>query len=294
MEKMPCFSIIIPTYNRAGRIGKTIRSLLSQDCPDFEIIVVDDGSTDNTEEVVKAFGSKVIYIKKENGERAAARNAGAAAAKGKYINFFDSDDLAYTNHLSEAKRIILQYNEPEVAVVAYDYQDPQGNIEKQISFSDGRLEEKLVYGNILSCEGVFLRKDIADQFPFNEDRALSATEDYELWLRLAARFTFRYSNTITHSVVNHPERSTINTSMEKLIDRKKLFIHYVFSDDEVVRKFGNHKSRLIADCHTYIALHLAIIGGHTGDVFIFLFKAFQTFPPVVTTRRFWGSIKNLI
>jgi len=93
-EKNPTVSVIIPTYNRAHTIGRAIKSVLNQTYQDFEIIVVDDGSTDNTEEVVKSFRDKRIrYIQhKKNKGAAAARNTGIKSAKGKYIAFQDSDD----------------------------------------------------------------------------------------------------------------------------------------------------------------------------------------------------------
>src|SRR5690242_17185435 len=119
----PLFSIVIPTYNRAHLIGKTIQSALQQDFKDFEILVVDDGSKDNTGDVVKSFTDpRVQYFKKENAERGAARNYGVARAKGKYINFFDSDDLMYPNHLSVANELIGSIGSPEFFHLGYDYQ----------------------------------------------------------------------------------------------------------------------------------------------------------------------------
>src|SRR5437868_10948529 len=101
------FSIIIPTYNRASVIKKTIDTTLNQSYPGYEVIVVDDGGTDNTEEVIRAIGNnKITYYKKENAERAAARNYGAAMAKGDYLTFVDSDDLLYQNYLETANDCI--------------------------------------------------------------------------------------------------------------------------------------------------------------------------------------------
>src|SRR5688572_6318319 len=102
MKAKPFISVIIPCYNRASMIGKTIRSLQQQDYNDYEILVIDDGSTDNTEQVINEIAdARTSYFKKLNEERAAARNYGAGLAKGSYLNFFDSDDLALPNHLSE-------------------------------------------------------------------------------------------------------------------------------------------------------------------------------------------------
>jgi len=97
----PFFSIVIPTYNRADLVSECIRSVLAQTFQGFEIIVVDDGSTDNTENAVKAItSSKLFYFKKNNEERGAARNFGIQKSTGQYITFLDSDDRMRQNHLT--------------------------------------------------------------------------------------------------------------------------------------------------------------------------------------------------
>src|SRR5215203_5908009 len=111
MKAETFFSVIIPCYNRASMIGKTVKSLQQQAYTSYEIIIVDDGSTDNTEQVVSEIADeRTRYHKKQNEERAAARNYGARLAEGYYLNFFDSDDLALSNHLSEAANLILAKN----------------------------------------------------------------------------------------------------------------------------------------------------------------------------------------
>jgi glycosyltransferase involved in cell wall biosynthesis len=94
---MPNISVIIPAYNRGHLIAETLRSLLAQTLPAEEIIVVDDGSTDNTVAVAESFGPPVKVVCRSNGGPAAARNTGFACAKGEFIHFFDSDDLAAAN-----------------------------------------------------------------------------------------------------------------------------------------------------------------------------------------------------
>ncbi len=96
---MPSVSVIIPNYNRADLIGITIENMLSQSLKPTEIIVVDDGSTDNSVEVIRSFGSKVTLICQTNQGPGAARNAGLKVATGDYIQFFDSDDLCSLNKL---------------------------------------------------------------------------------------------------------------------------------------------------------------------------------------------------
>ena len=105
----PLVSVIIPTYNREIYIGRAIKSAQSQLYKNIEIIVVDDGSTDNTKEVVKLFGD-VQYYYKENGRQASARNAGLKIAKGEYICTLDSDDFWHPNFLSECMEQMFKYD----------------------------------------------------------------------------------------------------------------------------------------------------------------------------------------
>lgn len=93
MLKNPKVSVIIPTYNRAHCVGEAIESVLSQTFRDFELIVVDDGSTDNTQEVLSKYGSAIRVIRQENSGVSAARNTGIKASRGEWVAFLDSDDL---------------------------------------------------------------------------------------------------------------------------------------------------------------------------------------------------------
>jgi len=122
-EKNPTVSVIISTYNRAHLIGRAIQSVLNQTYQDFEVIVVDDGSTDNTEEIVKSFNDpRIRYIRHEkNKGAAAARNTGIKAARGKYIAFQDSDDEWLPEKLEKQMKV-FENAPPEAGVVYTDMQ----------------------------------------------------------------------------------------------------------------------------------------------------------------------------
>jgi len=112
-EKAPFFSVIIPTYNRAKAILEATGSVLNQSFVDFELLVIDDGSTDNTKELVTEIAKKderLIYIYQNNAERSAARNCGINLSKGKYICFLDSDDIYLPNHLQLFYKTIEKHN----------------------------------------------------------------------------------------------------------------------------------------------------------------------------------------
>jgi len=115
-------SIVIPTYNRAGLLSRTIQSVLNQTYQDFEIIIVDDGSTDKTEEVVKSFNSKKIFYNRheENKGANAARNTGIKASRGEYIAFQDSGDEWLPQKL-ERQMKVFENASPEVGVVYTGY-----------------------------------------------------------------------------------------------------------------------------------------------------------------------------
>lgn len=259
----PFISIVIPTYNRAGFLAERIPGLLRLDYDHYEIIVVDDGSTDNTQEVMSSIvDERLQYFRKENGERAAARNFGALKAKGDYITFLDSDDLLFSNALKNAAAAIEEKSHPFFLHLAYEI----GTLQKAnrkvrgLKDSDASL---FIRGNPLSCMGVFIRREIFQRHRFNEDRDLSASEDWEFWIRLAANFNLRTDNRMSGRLIEHDSRSVISVPEEKLRKRKELAIKYAFEDKAVRNMFKRYKDSITAYWDTYIALHLAIDGNKT-------------------------------
>lgn len=294
MQDTPYFSVVIPTYNRAHLIRKTIESVLAQQDRDFEILVVDDGSRDNTEEVVRAIkDERVAYYQKENAERAAARNYGAARARGRYVNFFDSDDLLYPNHLQAARRLILKEQEPEIFHLGFEMKDAAGRLLYRVDSLKGNLNEQLPRGNLLSCNGVFVRRDVALAFPFNEDRKLSASEDWELWLRLASRYRVHYSNEVTSVIVNHDERSVLTINEAALLNRKDLTLKYLFEDAAFVEKYGRQRRIIENEFLSYMALHLALAGAPRRAC-KYLKDSVVKLPSSVFRRRFLAAVKHII
>jgi glycosyltransferase involved in cell wall biosynthesis len=137
-------SVVIPNYNREGLIGKTIANLLAQTLPPYEIIVVDDGSTDKSVEVIRSFGSQVILLQQQNEGPGAARNAGLRIANGDYIQFQDSDDLFALNKL-QAQAEKLDESGADIAL------GPWAHVfigEKQIQFESCVLQQALPSPNL--------------------------------------------------------------------------------------------------------------------------------------------------
>jgi glycosyltransferase involved in cell wall biosynthesis len=295
-ELKPFISIIVPSYNRADLIANTLKSLQQQEYDHYEIIVVDDGSTDNTEEIVRDIADyRTKYYKKQNAERAAARNYGAQKANGQYVNFFDSDDIALPNHLSEAVKMIRKHHQPEWFHLGYAWATPEAKVFREVNNYQGpTLNHLIPNGNPLSCNGVFIRKDVITSLPFNEDRALSASEDYELWVRMAARFPLYYDNTVTSWVIDHEDRSVRRINGEKLIKRLELLVHYLKQDALTVDTFKKDFNKVVADAYSYVALHLADDPKFKAKSIRFLRDAIWVNPGLIKNKRFYAIIKNLL
>lgn len=209
---MPHISIIIPTYNRAGFIGETINSVLAQTYQDFEIIVADDGSTDNTAEVVAEFGNAVTYVfLPHRGQPAATRNAGLTIAQGEFIAFLDSDDL-YLPRKLEIQSTALDTH-PNVGIVysnGYFFKDnpnqPTGYVQDGLPTPSGDIFPELLRGNFLAPPVILIRRLCLDTAGlFDENTALLGCEDYDLWLRIAVQYQALYLPETVAAIRRHSQ-----------------------------------------------------------------------------------------
>jgi hypothetical protein len=128
---------------------------------------------------------------------------------------------------------------------------------------------------------------------FNENRHLSGSEDWELWLRLASRYPIYFDQRISSALVLHGERSVVQTDELRLLLRKFLSIGFAFDDQVVQNKFGVHKAMMYAYFDTYISLHL-LLGRKTFASLKYLFSAIKEYPACIFERRFLAIIKYLL
>jgi glycosyltransferase involved in cell wall biosynthesis len=258
----PYFTIVIPTFNRASLIKKTLESILEQSFSDYEVIVVDDGGNDHTEDVVRAMSSaKIIYYKKANGERGAARNYGIKKALGKYITFLDSDDIFYFNHLETAYQFLTVHPNIVCYAQAYEVKEVQTNniLSKAYISSSELINEQIISGNFLSCFGVFVKRETFSAIRFEEDRRFAGTEDWLLWLQLAARFPFYFNNMVTGAMLEHDNRSVLSFNEKSLTYRTETLKEKLLRDPIFIKRFGaNAVNKIYAHMLSYTSLHLAM------------------------------------
>lgn len=226
---MPKVSVIIPTYNYGKYIEKAIDSVLAQTYKDFEIIVVDDGSTDNTREIIQTrYKDKVRYFYQENKGAPVARNKGIKESKGEYLAFLDQDDLFHPLNLE--KKVDFLDSNSEFGWVYSDYtgitepgfKKPTGNITRKGSAAkykiSGHISKQLIEGYLLSTPStVMIRRNVIDKAGCFDEK-ISHLEDYDLWLRISYWFPIGFIDQELCTVLYHK-----NSSSSMFDDRDKYY-----------------------------------------------------------------------
>lgn len=199
----PKVSVIIPTYNRAHLIKDAVESVLNQTYQDFELIVIDDGSTDNTREVLAVYKDKLTYIYQDNQGRSSARNHGIKLAQAEFIAFLDSDDVWFPDKL-ERQVPILESAPPDVVlvhgykcIVDQNLQLVPGwelKLRKSYTLAEKGEEtyENYLYFNCIFTSSILVRKTAIIEID-GYDASIGSLEDLDLYLRLLLKgynFTF--------------------------------------------------------------------------------------------------------
>ncbi|RCL65039.1 MAG: glycosyltransferase [Bacteroidetes bacterium] len=183
----PEFSIIIPTYNRANRVRESIESVLNQTCKNWELIVVDDGSTDNTKEICQRFkDQRITYLYQENAERSAARNRGIAKAVGKYIGFLDSDDVYAPSFLEEVQALTQNTHIPSLIFTGLSTNHGGGVIPQPIPAAGHLAFADFLLIHSMATPRAVIHRECFQKGLFPKD--FSIGEDRHLWVRLATYF----------------------------------------------------------------------------------------------------------
>jgi glycosyltransferase involved in cell wall biosynthesis len=206
-------SVIIPTYNRSHYLREAIESVLNQVYESIEIIVIDDGSTDDTKGVVEKYGERIKYIYQDNAGVTAARNTGTENAKGKFVAFLDDDDIWEANMLQKAIKMLDKAGE-EVGVAYVDCRyfrasDRKALFDKGMSQFSGDIFGELLKANFIPINTVLIKKECFDKVK-GFDENIEWYEDWDLLLRIAlAGYKFEFINEpLAHIRVHDTHRSS--------------------------------------------------------------------------------------
>jgi glycosyltransferase involved in cell wall biosynthesis len=260
-EHKPIISVIIPTYNRGEYICETIESVFEQTYKDFEIIIVDDGSTDDTRQLIEPYLSRIKYIYQENAGVSAARNTGIIASESEYVAFLDSDDLWLTNKL-KLQMEFLDSN-PQLGMV---YADACMFSNDQIIYSSFLKLKKFtsygyIFGNLIKEDFIITSTVLVRREVFKDvgtfDESLSVAEDYDMWLRIARKYQI---GLINECLVKYRKHNTNISSLKSItypdMEIRVLKKHEVseYPDQDYIKQCIKKRMAELYFSHGYVAL----------------------------------------
>jgi len=206
----PTVSVIIPTHNRAHLVGQSIQSVLDQTFTDLELIVVDDGSTDETETVVRGFDdARINYTYQDHTGIGAARNTGLRKAQGRYIAFLDSDDVWLPDLLEVQVPILREHLGIGLVYAKAQAIDKHGKPMNQIRGSPqkypGDAVKSALYGDFVCIIATLVRRECFDRVgPFDE--TLMAREDWDMWIRIAKYYRLAHVDKVLARFRTHDDQ----------------------------------------------------------------------------------------
>jgi len=232
-NQKPEVSVVIPTYNRAHLISRAIQSVLSQSYQNLEIVIVDDGSIDNTEEVIKSFkDGRIVYIRHDKNKGAsAARNTGIKASKGKYIAFQDSDDEWFPDKL-ELQVKAFNTSSSKVGVVYCGFYRIEADKKiyipgDNVAQKEGDIHNELLKGNFVGTPAVLVKKECFKNVKyFNEN--MPALEDWELWIEFSKHYLFKYINKPLLNSYSTP--NSVNLNSKNLLKAREIVLSTHLND----------------------------------------------------------------
>jgi len=251
----PKVSVIIPAYNCARYIAEAIDSVLAQTYQDFEIIVVDDESTDGTGEVVRRYGDRVRYIRQKNRGPSGAKNTGIQAARGEYVSTLDGDDLWMPERLE--KLVPLLDQQPELGFVygdCYRIDETPDRIQPRTAFQihggarRGWVLERLVMVNFVPSQSVLIRRRALDTVGLF-DESYRIGEDWDLWLRLAARYPVDFIPDVVAMRRQHAQNITNNSDVTMMSNAVSILNHLKQREPEAVARIRHAHNRALARAH---------------------------------------------
>ncbi len=209
-SQMPQVSVIIPVYNRADFLTEAVDSVLNQTWTDFEILVVDDGSTDRTRDATVRYGDRIRYFYQDHGGPSRARNFGASKAHGHFLAFLDSDDTWEPNKLEVQMRFLKSH--PEVKLISCGSYYIGNSRRRKMALKGNRFGDlflDLYKRSFINTSGVVLSRDCFCQVgPFDE--TIQTAEDYDLWLRVARHFPIAFLEAPLVGIRKHPDKLSQN------------------------------------------------------------------------------------
>ena len=278
MQKNPRVSIITPSYNQARFIEQTIQSVLNQDYPDLEYIIVDGASTDDSVEIIKKYAGCLAYwLSEPDSGQSEAVNKGWQRATGEIIGWLNSDDLLMPGAVS---RMVKAFQEtPEMSVIYGDVIsiDQEGQIFNIMRFDQWNLDDLMTF-KIISQPGAFMRADVLRQSGYL-DRQMHFLMDTHLWLKMAQFAPIRYLPGVVAAARYHPGAKNVAAGARYGQDAYKI-VEWMKTQPILQEKLLRNPRQVWAGAHRISARYL-LDGGDAKSALRDYLKAFRSHPPAV-------------
>lgn len=210
----PLVSVVIPVFNQERFVGEAIESVLNQTYPRVELIVVDDGSTDSTRDVIEQYGGRLVYLHQANAGASVALNAGIQRARGDLVGWLSSDDVYFPTKV--ALQVEQFAREPEIGLSYTDFQviDGRGIVLRTVRspyFEDRReFTRRMILGNFVNGSSVLVKRAVLEAVgPFDPELRYHA--DGNMWLRILKRHGFGHVPQVLLKYRTHPGAASRNT-----------------------------------------------------------------------------------
>ena len=270
MDSNPLVSIIIPFYNSEKYIKRSLESILGQTYKNLEIILIDDGSTDRTVEIVKSYKDpRIIYLFQKNQGQGPARNNGIKKSQGEYITFLDADDYYFPEKVEKQVRFLE--NHPEYQAVycnaLHFYSDnPTVFFKKKGNFHSGDIFKDLLESSYINLNTIMVSRQILDKAGlFNENRY--CPEDWELWLKISrAGFQFGYLDEDLVKVEIRPDSNTTMAIQWILKNNALKMFENIFSSMNHEEKVLYKTEEILRKMRFKLAV-ACLVGGRKKDFF---------------------------
>ena len=243
--KTPLVSIIIPVYNGENFVREAIDSALAQTYKNIEVIVVNDGSTDKTEEILKSYGDKIIFYSKQNGGVSSALNYGIKKMHGEYFSWLSHDDLYYKNKVSAEVSYLYNHGLLHEKVIPYsDFSlvDVKGKLITDVKFNHAfvnKTPELALLRGLINGNSLLIPKSAFKTYG-GFDTKLKCTQDYEKWFEFAKTYKFIHIPQILVKTRYH-KKQVSNTSPLVPIEGNALYLKMIksYNDEDKKRIDGN-------------------------------------------------------
>lgn len=276
---MPFFSVIIPAYNREKFIEKAIYSILNQNFTDFEVIVIDDASTDLTENIIKSFtDNRIVYLRNEsNLERCKTRNRGIEESNGKYICFLDSDDYHLPNHLEVIHSEILKRNNQNAFFFLNAWDETEDGVRTERNCPDFEDYEPFTYflRYTVNPQRWVVHRSIFEKVQF--DPEVLICEDMDTSLRILAN---------KFPIFQIKERTTVYVSASDSFthgdknkwEKELFYLKRIFNKKELIGFLPREeKNRLLSMCYFHLSNKMFVEQNRLKTIY-YGFKSFLLFP----------------